>query len=97
MAKGYSDEEIDATKEVAEKVNHEIQTERSEENLSCYNCESMSKVKTDQESRTEVNTETKQAIAEAKNQQNCKIRKQTFQSLYKLKSLQTKDSHEIYS
>ena len=34
MAKGYSDEEIDTTKEVVEKVNHEIQTERSEENLS---------------------------------------------------------------
>ena len=51
VAKGYSDEEIDTTKEVAEKVNHEIQTARSEENLSCYNCESMSKVKTDQESR----------------------------------------------
>ena len=68
VAKGYSDEETCTTKEVAEKVNHEIQTARSKENLSCYNCESMSKVKTDQESHT------KQAIAEAnKNQQNCDV------------------------
>jgi len=70
VAKGYSDEEIDTTKEVAEKVNHKIQTARSEENLICYNCESMSKVKTDQESR-------KQAIAEAKNQQNCDVLEET--------------------